>query len=308
MGAVKKHDRLVKKYLKKTGRLKTLKELEKSLDRKQKKDARKPIKLSFVIKKAPEKVKVEKAQDFSAKKPQTKVRKEPEEKKTVSIPENFIKIAKKFGLPEEHLEFFYTNRDSFQWESKDKTYIHCTAVGCKHTVKISPLCLVDHMITAHNYRDIPCDKINCSYIAYSQKNLALHTIGFHGHGVKPTDFANHTCPYLTCKVSFRFPAQLRRHLNVHENRVLSCNYCLYRNVDSIKVQSHLMIHFQIKRFNCEICSRKFSTSAHLGVHHKRAHSTDDFVCVDCTFATAKRHTLYKHRKSCKERLKHSRIL
>ncbi|CBY31510.1 unnamed protein product [Oikopleura dioica] len=122
MGAVKKHDRLVKKYLKKTGRLKTLKELEKSIDRKQTKDERKPIKLSFVIQKAPEKVKVEKAQTFSAKKPQTKVKKEPEEKKTVSIPDNFIKLAKKFGLPEEHFEFFYTNRDSFQWESKDKTY------------------------------------------------------------------------------------------------------------------------------------------------------------------------------------------
>jgi len=37
MGAVKKHDRLVKKYLKKTGRFKTLKELEKSIDKKQKK-------------------------------------------------------------------------------------------------------------------------------------------------------------------------------------------------------------------------------------------------------------------------------
>jgi hypothetical protein len=37
MGAVKKHDKIVLKYLKRTGRLKTLKELKKSLDRKQKK-------------------------------------------------------------------------------------------------------------------------------------------------------------------------------------------------------------------------------------------------------------------------------
>ncbi|CBY31507.1 unnamed protein product [Oikopleura dioica] len=201
MGAVKKHDRLVKKYLKKTGRFKTLKELEKSIDKKQKKDERKPIKLSFVIQKAPEKAKVEKAQAISEKKPQTKVRKEPEEKKTVSIPDNFIKLAKKFGLPEEHFEFFYTNRESFQWESKDKTDIHCTAVGCKHTVKASPQCLVDHMITAHNYRDILCDKTDCSFIAYSQKNLTFHTIGFHGHGRRPAEFANHTCPYSTCKAN-----------------------------------------------------------------------------------------------------------
>ena len=37
MASVDKHDRIVLKYLKKTGRLKTVKELEKGLDRKQKK-------------------------------------------------------------------------------------------------------------------------------------------------------------------------------------------------------------------------------------------------------------------------------
>jgi len=238
MTAVRKYDRIVLKYLKKTRRFKTLKELEKSLDRKQKKDVRKPVKLSFVIQRAPEKVKAEITQATLAKKSRNREKKEPEEKKTVVIPPKFIKIAKKFGLPEEHLEFFYENRDSFNWESKDKTYIHCIDVGCKHTVKVSPGCLVDHMITVHNYRDVPCDKTDCSYVAYSDKNLTAHMKQFHGIGKKRVD-GDHSCPFPTCKVSFVSPSKLQLHLNVHENRLSTCHYCPYY-MDHIGLQIGLI--------------------------------------------------------------------
>jgi hypothetical protein len=307
MGAVKKHDRIVLKYLKKTGRFKTVKELQKSLDKKQKKDERKPVKLSFVIQKAPERVKAQSSSSLT-KKAHPKVKKELEEKKAVAIPDKFKKIAKKFGLPEDHLEFFYTNRESFHWETKDKTEIQCTEVGCKHTVKVSPGCLMDHMISVHNYRDIPCDKTDCSFIAFSDENLTHHRTRFHGHGKKPVDFANHTCTFSTCKVSFAFPSQLRRHLDVHENRVLSCNYCPYRNAVSKELHKHLLDHFRIKNFACDICSRKFATNNELQHHHRIAHSTDDFVCVDCKFATTKLGAFQNHRTTCTERLKHSRIL
>jgi len=307
MRAVKKHDRIVLKYLAKTGRFETLKELEKSLDRKQEKDEKKPVKLSFAIQKAPERVKAQSPTNLP-KKLRTNVRKEPEEKKIVVIPDKFIKIAKKFGLPEEHLEFFYTNKDSFHWESKDKTYIHCTGVNCKHTVKTSRGCLNDHMITVHNFTDIPCDKPNCSYIAYSQKNFAYHNVRFHGHGKKPCVFANHTCPYSTCRVSFQFPTQLQRHLDVHENRVLSCYYCPYRNANMYEFNNHLLIHFRIKKYECDLCTRKYTTKNELTQHHKMVHSTDGFSCVDCNFTTTKIGAFQKHRSSCKERLKHSRLL
>jgi len=306
MGAVKKHDRIVLKYLKKTGRFKTLKELEKSLDRKRKKDERKPVKLSFAIQKAPERVKTQEPSSLP-KKSQPKVKKEPEEKKAVVIPDKFMKIAKKFGLPQDHLEFFYTNRDSFNWESKDKTYIHCTEVGCKHTVKVSPGCLVDHMIAVHNYRDVPCDKTDCSYVAYSDKNLTVHNIRFHGHGQKPVD-GDHTCPFPTCKVSFEQISRLQLHLNVHENRVISCPYCPQRNVNCYLLHNHLMTHFNIKKYECDQCPRKYKTKVHLTRHQKVVHSNEDFVCVDCNFTTRKIGTFDKHRKTCKERLKHSRIL
>jgi hypothetical protein len=243
-----------------------------------------------------------------SKKAHQKVTKGPEEKKAVAIPDKFKKIAKKFGLPEDHLEFFYTNRESFSWESKDKTDIHCTEVGCKHTVKTSPGCLMDHMITVHNCRDIPCGKTDCSFIAFSDKNLTHHRTRFHGHGKKPVDFANHTCPFSTCKVSFAFPNQLRRHLDVHENRVMSCPYCPYRCTINYKLHEHLMVHFNIKKFECDLCPRKYTTNDTLTQHHKRAHSNEDFVCVDCKFATTKLGAFQNHRTTCTERLKHSRIL
>ncbi|CBY39226.1 unnamed protein product [Oikopleura dioica] len=154
MEMVGKYDRLVLKYLKKTKRLKTLKEFEKGLDRKQKKDERKPVKLSFAIQKAPERKKIEK--DSIDKKPRQIKKEESKDKKTVVIPDKFIKIAKKFGLPEEHYEFFYENRESFHFESMEKNDVHCIEKTCKFTAKASPKCLVEHMITAHNYTDIPC--------------------------------------------------------------------------------------------------------------------------------------------------------
>jgi len=199
MKSVDMHNRIVLKYLKKTGRLKTLQELKKSLDRKQKKNDRKPVKLSFVIQKAPDREKIQALLSLP-KKLHPKVQKESEEKKTVVIPDKFITISEKFGLPKDHLEFFYTNRKSFHWESKKfASIIHCTVTGCKHTVKMSPRCLFDHMITVHNYTDIGCDKTDCSYLAYSLKNLNHHKARFHGHGRKPTEFANHTCPYPPAK-------------------------------------------------------------------------------------------------------------
>jgi len=306
MEAVKNYDRYVQKYLKRTNRLKTLEEFKKCLKRKEQKDERKPIKLSFAIQKAPERktreiASVEKKQRKSAKK-------DKEEKKTVIIPEKFLKIARKFGLPEEHINFFYENRESFHWESQEKTNIHCPECACKFTTKASKGCLYDHMKTVHNYYDIPCEKADCSFVAYSEDSLRRHKQAFHGHGQKITDYGVHSCPY-SCKVSFRYPSQLERHVRVHQNRVVSCSYCQYRTVNHEDgLQTHLKIHFNIKDFECEICNKNFATRNKLMIHKLYVHNKDDFVCIYCKFTTSKERDFKAHRLSCKERMKHSRIL
>ena len=189
----------------------------------------------------------------------------------------------------------------------EKTDIHCPEITCKFTVKASPKCLVEHMITAHNYRDIPCDKTDCSYVGYSYNNFTRHKAQFHGHGAKPTEFGNHPCPY-SCKVSFKFPANLKIHVDVHENRVFSCIYCQYRNVTFNMLQEHLLVHFDVKNFACNLCPSKFTNKSLLNKHILKVHTIDDFICVDCGFVAKKKSTLGSHRSTCKERLKFSRIL
>jgi hypothetical protein len=267
---------------------------------------KKPTKLSFAIQKAPER----KTKQTVAveKKPRKGPKRDQEEKRTATIPDKFLKLAKKFGLPEEHIAFFYENRESFHWESINKTDLHCHHLHCKFTVKSSFGCLVDHMKTVHDYTDMPCSKTDCSYIAYSNVNLNYHVARFHGHGRKPAERACHSCPYASCKVSFLTPAELLRHTNVHQNIVMSCRYCQYRTAAISSLQSHLKIHFDIRDWACDVCPLKFSTKQKLNIHKQGKHNTDDFICVDCGFITQKMGYFAKHRKTCKERLKHSRIL
>merc|ERR1712037_6174 len=96
--------------------------------------------------------------------------------------------------------------------------------------------------------------------------------------------------------------------DVHENRVVSCSYCPYRNVQLKKIEDHLLVHFDLKNFACDLCPGKFTTKNLLTQHMLKSHSTDDFICRDCGFVARKLSTLKTHRSTCKERLKFSRIL
>ena len=230
------------------------------------------------------------------------------EPKTVDIPEDFKKIAKKFGLPEDHIDFFYEHRKSFNWEYKDKTEVHCTERSCKFTTKQRHKCLSDHMISVHNYNQTPCDHVDCSFIAYSQKHLNLHKSRFHGHGQKPTEYGTHSCPFPSCKNSFRYPSHLRRHVNVHRNILFSCKYCPYTAAETDHLHENLSLHFNIKKFICDVCSRAFNTRSHLNTHIRALHSNEDYECVDCEFLAKSLRSLQKHRITCEKRLKYSRIL
>ncbi|CAG5076427.1 Oidioi.mRNA.OKI2018_I69.PAR.g8458.t1.cds [Oikopleura dioica] len=151
MARVRRNVRWLKKYLKKT-------ENEKRVEAK-------PVKLSFTIQKAPERKKIEIEPPKPKKTEQTK---DVEERKTVEVPKEFQKIAKKFGLPEDHLEFFYEHRDSFNWEMKKEFVVHCSERGCKLIVNEARGCLNEHMISVHDYKDIPCEP------AKAAQNRAQH--------------------------------------------------------------------------------------------------------------------------------------
>lgn len=174
-------------------------------------------------------------------------------------------------------------------------------------MKPSKGCLLDHMKAVHHYSDIPCGKPDCSYIAYSSPNFKQHQAKFHGHGQKKTQFSIHPCPYSSCQAAFQKPSALQLHLNVHEMRVFSCSYCQYRNVNIQSFKEHLSVHFNLNNFACDICPRTFSSKHKLYVHKYAVHNSD-FSCMDCGDVLLTSWKLFKHRETCKERLKHSRIL
>lgn len=262
--------------------------------------------MSFTIQKPPERTKIDCDPVIANRKAGKKSRTARE--KTDQIPNDFVKLAKKFGLPEEHFDFFYEHRKSFHWESKDKSKINCVEKTCKFLTKTSKVCLVDHMSTVHNYKDIKCDKQDCLFIGFSQKNLNYHTATFHGHGKRPDEYGIHPCPYSSCKSSFRYRDGLQDHVNVHTNTVFSCSFCQYRCVKNFNLRDHLNNHFDIMKHVCEICSVKFVRKQDLQTHEKIRHSDTEFECTHCKFTSASFSAVKKHGLSCKERLKHSRIL
>ena len=171
------------------------------------------------------------------------------EEKNAFIPKEIKKIAlascvETLELPEDHLEFFDQHRDVFYWEDKNKAEINCSERNCRFKTKQGTKCLVDHMISKHGYRDIPCDYVDCSYIAFSQKNLHFHKVNFHER--KQSMDATHLCPYKSCQHSFRFKSEIRKHLNVHENIFLFCQYCQYRCINRGKLHDHLSLHFNLE--------------------------------------------------------------
>ena len=268
-------------------------------------DDRNSVILSFTIQKPPDRKKI----DLDSPKPKKKERaKAVDEPKTIQVPKEFKKIAKKFGLPEDHLEFFYEYRASFNWELKKEFIVHCTEPGCKLTVKEAKGCLNEHMISVHDYKDIPCGKIQCSYVAFSPKNLNLHHSRFHGHGQRPGKDAKYSCPFSSCKNIFARSSGLTDHINTHKNIVFSCNFCPFRAVEYWYLLLHLKLHFDIKDVVCDICNRPFTSMSILNMHKYTAHNTDGFDCKHCSFTCSKHHEYKQHLKSCAERLKHSRIL
>jgi len=73
----------------------------------------------------------------------------------VKVPPSFKLLAQKFGLPEEHLDFFFENRKHFNWEIKENRKIYCTIRGCDFAAPVAPGALVHHMIDLHEYGQYP---------------------------------------------------------------------------------------------------------------------------------------------------------
>jgi len=292
----RKMQQLLVKYLKKTGRKKTLKELLLDIEENDKKLTK--VSLSFAILKAPKMISIEVPKNPERKK------KSVDKKKIKKVSPEFKLMATKFGLPKEHLKFFFDNREFFHWEMKENRVIHCSEAYCNFTTKLEKNALVKHMIEVHNYQDIPCGEEDCKFVAYSHKSIKSHYSRFHGTGNRaPTIDPKYSCKYKSCSYQCKDTYGLELHSRIHENRLVSCAFCPYRSTTSEKmISQHLLTHFDTKNIKCELCSLLFRTQDALNRHWIRNH-TKDFTCSYCSTSFPNFTQLQRHTTTCAERLK-----
>ncbi|CBY10908.1 unnamed protein product [Oikopleura dioica] len=276
----------VRNYLRKTGRIKTLKVLQDDFPKK--------TKLSFKIAKPPERKKL----TIECKKNTKKTSKKQENKKR-EIPASFKKLAKKFGLPEQHLDFFYEHRDDFQWETISKREINCIIKGCSFSAPVKPGALVNHMIEEHAYGTYPCDQPVCNFVTYSISSLRKHLTQFHGNGKRHSS-KNNDLPCSYCSFYGQNKNLLDQHVRIHENRQVKCQFCDYTSVNSLRMQEHMLHHFKVRNYPCDQCERSFFTRAALN-NHIRIHS-NDYNCLHCSKPFKTRRTHDVHVTSCTVRL------
>ena len=279
----------VRRYLRKTGRLATLKVLNEG-----------KTTLSFAIQKPPKR-KIVNLDDSKPKKQslsrQSKISEKELPKK--EVPKKFKKIAKKFGLPEEHLDFFYEYRECFHWETIGEKKIHCTVRGCDFNVPAKRKALVDHMTNEHAYGNYPCDKPFCQFVGYSTGCIRKHETMFHGEGRRvPSRKYSFPCKY--CPFHGKDNHVLEKHLRIHENRLIKCEYCNYTSANEQHTHEHILHHFQVRNHHCSLCETSFITKAGLK-NHIRIH-LKDFTCISCSESFETRKNYDHHVKSCKVRL------
>ena len=217
----------------------------------------------------------------------------------VEIPADFIKIVRKFGLPSEHIDFFYEHRDKFVWEIKEKKKIFCTAQGCDFSAPSLPNALTEHMKECHDYGEYPCDEADCKFVAYAQVCLRKHKTQFHGTGrrrrLTHEDFSCQLCGFTTIRRLL-----LDIHMRIHENRQTKCEFCSYTAVTVKQIHDHILYHFRIKNFACHLCPASFHINGIL-TQHLRMH-TKDYACVHCRETFATKNQFDRHVRACEVRL------
>ena len=96
------------------------------------------------------------------------------EEKKVKIPSEFIEHILTLGFNKNDAKRLYDQKDDWLGVYTGGQ-LFCTKYGCQFYTKVNSDELFEHCRNEHNWKDYPCDHINCNYVAYS--SLALHHHG-----------------------------------------------------------------------------------------------------------------------------------
>ena len=76
---------------------------------------------------------------------------------------------------------------------------------------------------------------------------------------------------------------------------VECNICGKSLSDKKNLKKHCdVVHFNIRKFNCEICIKRFITRKDLMIHIQSIHNQQKFICDQCGQALSTRQGLRQH--------------
>ena len=220
----------------------------------------------------------------------TTTKKCDENEKRIDIPVEFIKKIQKLGMKESDAEILYKTR--IDWtEVYSENKIYCTEQHCDFSTKIGNDELTNHMITVHSYGENPCTHPGCNFVGISKKNLNLHA---RMHTMQSDKQFWYKCPKSTCSSSFESENKLKRHMRIHNNDLVKCQYCPFRYVQSNQYTNHLRTHFGIMDYKCDQCDKAFASNGELNKHYA-VHEGIIFCCSICKlFQTTSKASITRH--------------
>lgn len=163
--------------------------------------------------------------------------------------------------------------------------VSCDDCGKKYRSKYH---LKEHLRWSHlKWKPHVCNKCNKQF--REPNKLRLHMITH----VDKSEICH------VCNRSFFSPAFLKRHMKTHSDRILyKCTKCSKVFTTETILMAHTIRHDQerVKNFLCNICPKKYQTSAALQ-YHLNSHTGDKpFKCDTCNKSYSSHITLYNHKK------------
>ena len=121
-----------------------------------------------------------------------------------------------------------------------------TCSDCKKLFN-TPSAFEKHKYTHYEFM-VECDK--CGKGFHFESELSAHRR-------KHIADQGLVCFHANCGKRFKRSSELNAHLKNHTGKPIKCDYCEYLNKDIRNVKAHSRVHFDIEKFVCGKCGKKF---------------------------------------------------